>query len=51
MEVVPREKWNLFCHQLVFHGRAVCNARNPPAADVRLFGTAITGELEGFKHF
>jgi endonuclease-3 len=29
MEVVPREKWNLFCHQLVFHGRAVCNARKP----------------------
>jgi len=29
MEVVPKEKWNLFCHQLVFHGRAVCNARKP----------------------
>lgn len=29
MKVVPKEKWGGFCHQLVFHGRAVCNARKP----------------------
>ena len=29
MKVVPMEKWGSFCHQLVFHGRAVCNARKP----------------------
>jgi endonuclease-3 len=29
MEVVPREYWSKFCHQLVYHGRAVCNARKP----------------------
>lgn len=27
MKVVPKESWNKFCHQLVYHGRAVCNAR------------------------
>lgn len=29
MKVVPKEKWGSFCHQLVFHGRAVCSARKP----------------------
>lgn len=29
MKVVPREHWGSFCHQLVYHGRAVCNARKP----------------------
>lgn len=29
MEIVPKENWSKFCHQLVYHGRAVCNARKP----------------------
>lgn len=29
MEIVPRNKWGRFCHLLVAHGRAVCNARKP----------------------
>jgi endonuclease-3 len=29
MKVVPVESWGRFCHQLVYHGRAVCNARKP----------------------
>jgi len=29
MKVVPKEHWSKFCHQLVYHGRAVCNARKP----------------------
>lgn len=29
MKVVPKENWSKFCHQLVYHGRAVCNARKP----------------------
>ena len=28
-EVLQPEKSNDFCHRLVFHGRAVCKARNP----------------------
>nr|WP_319487636.1 endonuclease III [uncultured Caproiciproducens sp.] len=27
--VLPTDESNLFCHRLVLHGRAVCNARNP----------------------
>lgn len=29
MKQVPKEYWGRFCHQLVYHGRAVCNARKP----------------------
>lgn len=32
MDIVPREKhggWTMFSHCIVFHGRAVCNARKP----------------------
>lgn len=29
MKVIPKEKWGSFCHQLVYHGRAVCNSRKP----------------------
>lgn len=29
MDALPRENWSRFCHQLVYHGRAVCNARKP----------------------
>lgn len=29
MKIIPRENWSKFCHQLVYHGRAVCKARKP----------------------
>lgn len=29
MKIIPKEKWTKFCHQLVYHGRAVCKARKP----------------------
>jgi endonuclease III len=29
MAILPREDWRIFSHCLVFHGRAVCNARKP----------------------
>jgi len=29
MEVIPRGRWTMACHQLVFHGRKVCTAKNP----------------------
>lgn len=29
MKAIPIECWTKFCHQLVYHGRAVCNARKP----------------------
>jgi endonuclease-3 len=29
MPLVPKERWTLFSHWLILHGRAVCNARKP----------------------
>jgi endonuclease-3 len=29
MAVVPRERWTLFPHLLIHHGRAICQARSP----------------------
>jgi endonuclease-3 len=29
MQAIPREKWILFSHQLIWHGRKVCQARKP----------------------
>lgn len=39
MKIIPRDKWGSFCHQLVYHGRAVCNARKPLCenCDIREF--------------
>ncbi len=36
MEVIPQNRWTLSCHQIVFHGRKVCMAKNPqcPACPV-----------------
>ena len=36
MEVIPQNRWTLGCHQIVFHGRRVCTAKNPqcPACPV-----------------
>jgi endonuclease-3 len=36
MDILPKESWTKFCHQLVYHGRALCNARNPKCSECRL---------------
>ncbi len=36
MQVIPREKWILFSHQLIWHGRKVCRARKPNCAECNL---------------
>jgi endonuclease III len=36
MQVVPREKWILFSHQIIWHGRKLCVARRPKCADCAL---------------
>jgi endonuclease-3 len=33
MQVIPRDKWILFSHQIILHGRAICIARRPKCAD------------------
>lgn len=36
MRIIPREKWILFAHQLIWHGRKLCHARNPKCVDCPL---------------
>jgi len=36
MQVIPREKWILFSHQLIWHGRKICQARKPKCAQCNL---------------
>jgi len=36
MKVIPRDKWTLFSHEIIWHGRALCVARNPKCADCPL---------------
>jgi endonuclease-3 len=36
MKIIPREKWILFSHQVILHGRALCVARSPKCAECAL---------------
>jgi endonuclease III len=36
MAVIPRDKWILFSHQLIWHGRKVCVARKPRCVECNL---------------
>ena len=36
MRVIPRERWILFSHQVIWHGRKLCFARSPKCADCPL---------------
>lgn len=33
MAIVPRDRWILFSHQMILHGRRVCTARRPRCAE------------------
>jgi len=36
MKTIPKERWILFSHQVIHHGRALCVARNPKCAACQL---------------
>lgn len=36
MQVIPKEKWILFSHQIIWHGRRVCQARKPKCVECNL---------------
>jgi endonuclease-3 len=36
MRVIPRDKWILFSHQIIWHGRKLCLARSPKCAECPL---------------
>jgi endonuclease-3 len=44
MKVIPREKWILFSHQIIWHGRSLCPARKPKCADCPLENICHAGD-------
>ena len=36
MQIIPQDRWILFSHQLIWHGRRVCQARKPRCAECNL---------------
>ena len=36
MKILPKERWILFSHQIIHHGRALCMARSPRCAECRI---------------
>ena len=36
IKIIPKEKWILFSHQIILHGRALCVARNPRCVECGL---------------
>ncbi len=36
IQVIPRDKWILFSHQMIWHGRKVCQARKPKCAECNM---------------
>lgn len=44
MKVIPREKWILFAHQIIWHGRKLCIARKPKCAECSLENLCHAGD-------
>jgi endonuclease-3 len=36
IQILPQDKWVIFSHQLIWHGRRVCVARKPRCAECNL---------------
>ena len=44
MKVIPQEKWILFSHQIIWHGRKLCIARKPKCAECPLENLCHAGD-------
>jgi endonuclease III len=44
LKVIPREKWILFAHQIIWHGRKLCMARAPKCVDCPLENICHAGD-------
>jgi len=44
MKIVPRERWILFSHQVIWHGRKLCIARKPKCAECTLENLCHAGD-------
>src|SRR5580704_12676426 len=44
MKIIPREKWTLFAHQIIWHGRKLCIARRPKCVECSLENLCHAGD-------
>jgi endonuclease III len=44
MKIIPRDRWILFSHQIIWHGRKLCYARKPSCADCALENICHAGD-------
>jgi endonuclease III len=44
MKIIPRDKWTLFSHQVIWHGRRLCIARRPKCVDCPLENICHAGD-------
>jgi endonuclease-3 len=44
MRIIPREKWILFSHQIIWHGRGLCFARKPKCVECPLENLCHAGD-------
>jgi endonuclease-3 len=44
IKILPREKWILFSHQIIWHGRKLCVARKPKCAECALENICHAGD-------
>jgi len=44
MKVIPKERWILFSHQIIWHGRKLCFARKPKCVDCALENICHAGD-------
>ena len=49
MEIIPKDKWTTFSHQLIHHGRKICTARKPKCPKCPLLEHCDYGQ-EATKH-
>ena len=43
MEQIPKKKWTIFGHQVILHGRAICQSRKPKCPDCPLLALCPFG--------
>ncbi|MBZ5551511.1 MAG: endonuclease III [Acidobacteriia bacterium] len=46
MKIIPRDRWIAFSHQLIWHGRRICQARKPKCLICPLLDVCPTGQKE-----
>lgn len=44
IKILPRERWILFSHQIIWHGRSLCIARKPKCAECALENICHAGD-------